>query len=360
MNTRNRTDDFFNGCDPVPAGRTLEVDIATASRVGLDGVSVDRATVDRRGHLLLALSDGSSLDAGRVVGPAGLSGLAHPDTIPAPSADPQLYIATAKGVYGHFRDGLDRPVEIAAEGTVGFLFRPGGDNEAWEYTAMTLPGGGSARPFAGKKIVLYGDGILLGEGATEAVRQAFGTDEVTVTGFDRTLACASPAVTRIDSLTDDKKIDAALALAPDLLVVLAGTNDFWNHKSPGDLYGSIADTAYLKTTTGGLRYLLDRIGGSLSATARVLFCTPTPGTVSGRADTEPNGPGLRMADCTERLRAVCGEYHVPVCDAWATAGWSAAAESGAPRFTTDGLRLSAEGYGRLAALLAAEAERYCR
>ena len=41
-------------------------------RDGTDGVSIDSAIVSAQGNLLIGLTDGSIVDAGRVVGPAGV------------------------------------------------------------------------------------------------------------------------------------------------------------------------------------------------------------------------------------------------------------------------------------------------
>ena len=49
---------------------------------GLPGTSVDTAVVNANGHLLLGFTDGSIIDVGRVVGPAGESGERGPTGLP--------------------------------------------------------------------------------------------------------------------------------------------------------------------------------------------------------------------------------------------------------------------------------------
>ncbi len=51
-------------------------------RDGVDGNYIDSALVDTRGNLILGLSDGSVLEAGKVVGPAGATGSAGPTGLP--------------------------------------------------------------------------------------------------------------------------------------------------------------------------------------------------------------------------------------------------------------------------------------
>jgi lysophospholipase L1-like esterase len=361
MQTPEIHNDYCAGSAPAPASRTLEVDIVSAARIGTDGVSITFASVDERGELLLALSNGTVLNAGRVTGSPGLAGIAHPDTIPAPSADPQLYIALDQGTYGHFADRQNRPVKIDRENTVVFLFRAAGATN-WDRSEMALGSTGSGQSFAGKRIVLYGDMIV-----TEAqvapgtcaglIRQKFGTDRVTVSGFDGCLA--GVLADRSDSLAADGRIDTILALEPDLLILLGGTKDYWTGMPLGELYGDLGDAAYLRTVTGGLRHLLRRLRDELPAGVRMLFCTPAPSAAFGMTDLDLNVDRRRMSDCVQRLKAVCADYHVPVCDAWANADWSNERESRQPRFTTDGIHLSAEGYGRLADLLLVEARRSC-
>ena len=565
--------DFFAGTDPVPANRTLEIDIATASRVGLDGVSVIDASVDEGGELLLILSNGVSLNAGRVTGAPGLTGIAHLDTIPLISGDPQLYIASGKGTYGHFRNRWNQPIQIEKENTIVFLFCPAGSG-VWEYAEMELnlndyrkrseltflstegpvfscyppaveaveglydpatgefhlPEGANtvtsqtevfghivytgcshimvgfnleyaiyletatgrclamdvftkethydaepfaaqgiskryvrvntgneaspvieieesddgfhytpyaqinrgARPglyityrtigfyqpgaentarilsvgradrlmldrvavadepesgtyevlcpsdnyagvvrrkvsrggklFTGRRIVLYGDSITGGYGVepgtyADFVRRKFDSDDVTTFGYNESLG--SKTTNKSDSLTDDQQIGAVTSLEPDLLIFMAGTGDYWGDLPLGDYYGDIENAAYVRTTTGGLRYLLHHFTKNLPTDCRVLFCTPTPGTYNGRSDMEANGAGHKMDEYVQRLRAICAEYHVPVCDAWANAGWPTYHEARVPRFTTDGVHLSAKGYDRLTSLLLSEASRYC-
>ena len=52
---------------------------------GRDGSSVDTCLVDSRGHLLVGLTDGSVVDCGRVVGPAGATGDRGATGLPGPA-----------------------------------------------------------------------------------------------------------------------------------------------------------------------------------------------------------------------------------------------------------------------------------
>ncbi|MCD8186550.1 MAG: hypothetical protein LUD68_08980 [Rikenellaceae bacterium] len=51
-----------------PIDSALEIEIATASRVGVDGVSVHSAAIDPTGELLIGLTDGRKIKAGWVGG----------------------------------------------------------------------------------------------------------------------------------------------------------------------------------------------------------------------------------------------------------------------------------------------------
>ncbi|MDL2230443.1 SGNH/GDSL hydrolase family protein [Alistipes sp. OttesenSCG-928-L06] len=139
MNNENAAlqTDFFAGCAAVPANRTLEVEIATACRVGLDGASVEKAVVDENGELVITLTDGRAVNAGTVAGKSGLKGIAHFDTVPQGSPDPQLYIASGKGTYGYFRNEHGQPIQLDKENTIAFFSCPAGGT-AWDYAEMTL------------------------------------------------------------------------------------------------------------------------------------------------------------------------------------------------------------------------------
>jgi lysophospholipase L1-like esterase len=566
--------DFFSDSVAAAANRTLEVEIATASRVGLDGATIASARVDAGGRLIVTMTDGRTIDAGSVVGQFGLKGIAHFDTIPAGSSEAQLYIASGKGTYGYFRNRWGQPVQIDRDNTIAFFYCPPGGS-AWDYTEMTLewpglrksgpillsshapvfscyppaveaveglydeatgrftlpegettvcsqsevfgeivytdcsyimigfnlswalyletatgrclmmdvftrethyhnepfaessvakkyvrvntynaesmiidieesdngrdytpyarvnrgawpglfityrtigfyrPAGSASRPkilstgasdrlmlddvplladpapgtfevlvpsdnfagvarrriapggktFAGKRIVLYGDSIVGDYGIAPGtfaglIRRKFDTDDVIAHGqIGEKLG--SQTDDKSDSLTDDQQIGFVTAQEPDLLIVQGGSSDYWHAVPLGDLYGDIESAAYVKTTTGGLRYLLHHFTKNLPRNSRVLFVTPPPGIYQGEKDTEINAAGHRMDEYVRRFRDICAEYHVPVCDFWATAGWPVYREATEPKYTIDGVHLSVEGYDRLTDRLFAEASRYC-
>ena len=134
----NEIDEIF-GAGPltVPLGETLEAEIAVTGRIGLDGASVTDAGVGPDGTLSLTLSDGRVLNAGRVVGKAGLAGVASPSTRPAVSPDAQLYVASGVGAYAHFRDAAGQPLTIRKENVIAFFFKPG-NRSWWERTELEI------------------------------------------------------------------------------------------------------------------------------------------------------------------------------------------------------------------------------
>ena len=567
--------DFFSGCTTVPANRTLEVEIATASRVGLDGATIESATVSDAGELVVAMTDGRILHAGNVVRQIGLKGIAHFDTIPSGSIEPQLYIASAPGTYGHFRNRYGQPVRIEHENTIAFFYRPAGGT-AWDYSDMALdmsayrkksdltflsskapafsnyppsaeaveglydeatgrfnlaegqttvtsqtevfgrivytdcpyimigfnpsyalyletatgkclcmdvssktihyhdepfvaagitkkfirvntydadsmiidveqsdngleylpytrinrgawdglfityrtigfylPEGSAHEPkilsigqsgrlmldevpvltdtnpgtfevlvpsdnfagvarqrivptgksFAGKRILLYGDSISADyniEAGTYAgsIRKKFGTDDVITYGQIGQML-GSLTGDKSDSLANDQQIGFVTAQEPDLLIFQGGTSDYWHAVRLGEADGDIEDTEYVKTTTGGLRYLLHHLTKNLPRQCRILFVTPPPGIYGGVSDRTQNAAGHKMSEYVKRFRGICAEYHIPVCDFWAMAGWSTFNESIEPLYTIDGIHLSPEGYDRMTDLLLSEASRYC-
>ena len=566
---------FFDGCTAVPANRTLEVEIATAARVGLDGATIASATVNATGELVIAMTDGRSLNAGPVVGKIGLKGIAHFDTMPQSSPEPQLYVASGRGTYGYFRNRWGQPTQIDRDNTIAFFYCPAGGT-AWDYTEMTIELGayrkkcdltylsskspvfsnyppaveavdglydeatghfrlaegqttvtsqtevfgrivytdcthimigfnlsyvlylevatgkclcmdvftkathhhpepfaengiakkyvrvntynadsmiidieesdngwdyspyarvnrgawdglfityrtiGFYRPegslnepkilsigrsdrlmldevpmlsgtgpeafevlvpsdnfagvarrkiatggksFAGKRIALYGDSISNDYGITPGtyagfIKRKFGTDDVVGHGQTGEML-GSKTNDKSDSLTDDQQIGYIASLRPDLLIFQGGTSDYWHGVPLGDYYGDIESTAYVKTTTGGLRYLLHHLTKNLPRHSKVLFVTPPPGVYAGVSDAAANAAGHRMDEYVRRFRDICAEYHVPVCDFWATAGWPVYHENVEPKYTVDGVHLSPEGYDRMTDLLIAEASRYC-
>ncbi len=367
--------DFFAGCTP-SADRGLELDVATAARVGIDGASVESASIDAAGHLLIVLNDGRTIDAGRVTAKSGLIGIARFDTAPAVAADPQLYIATAKGVYGYFPDHRGQPLTIREHNTIGLFFCPAG-SRVWEMEELKLDlgvnldflndlplGGTFGKSYIGKRIVLYGDSITNDQGLEPGtyagyVKSKFGTSDVICHGHSGEMLGSLAEDRSYDSLTDDQQIGFVVSLEPDLLIVQGGVSDYWHAVPLGDYYGSVENEAYVRTTTGGLRYLLHHLTKNLPHKTRVLFVTPPPGMFHDVLDTEPNALGLRMEDYVRRYRDICAEYHVPVCDAWANGGWSPHRETLELHFTTDGTHLSPAGYDRLTDLLLAAATVHC-
>ena len=352
--------------------RGLELDIATAARVGIDGATITGASIDEAGHLLITTSDGRTIDAGRVTARSGLVGIARFDTVPAVSSDPQLYIATAKGVYGYFSDAQGQPLTVAAHNTIALFFCPAG-SRVWEMQELKLDlgvnldflndlpiGNTFGKSYIGKRIVLYGDSITNDQGLEPGtyagyVKSKFGTSDVICHGHTGEMLGSLASERWIDSLTDDQQIGFVVSLEPDLLIFQGGVSDYWHGVPLGDYFGSVENAEYIKTTTGGLRYLLHHLTKNLPHKTKVLFVTPPPGTYGGVSDMEPNSAGLRMSEYVQRFREICAEYHVPVCDAWALCGWSTHRENLERHFTTDGTHLSAAGYDRLTDLLLAEA-----
>lgn len=567
--------DFFSGCTTASANRTLEVEFATASRVGLDGATIESATVNDAGELVITMTDGRIIQAGNVVRQIGLKGIAHFDTIPSGSTETQLYVASGKGTYGYFRNRYGQPIRIETDNTIAFFYCPPGGT-AWDYSEMRLdmsayrkqcdltflsskapkfsnyppavepveglydeatgrfnlvegqttvtsetevfghivytdcpyiligfnlsyaiyletstgkclcmdvftkathyhdepfaatgitkkfirvntynadsmiidieesdngleytpyarinrgaweglfityrsigfylPEGYTNEPkilsigysdrlmldevpvlgdpdpgtfevlvpsdnfagvarrrialggksFAGKRILLYGDSISSDyniEPGTyaELVKKKFGTDDVIAHGQIGEML-GSKTDDKSDSLTDDQQIGFITSQEPDLLIFQGGVSDYWHGVPLGDHYGDIEDSEYVKTTTGGLRYLLYHLTKNLPRHSRVLFVTPPPGIYEGVTDMEQNASCHRMAEYVQRYKAVCAEYHVPVCDFWATGGWPTSNENIEPFYTIDGVHLSPEGYDRMTDLLLAEASRYC-
>lgn len=572
--TENTQNDFFSCCASVQANRTLEVEIATASRVGLDGATIGSASINDGGQLVITMTDGRSINAGAVVGKTALKGVAYFDTIPQSSPEPQLYVAFGKGTYGYFRNREGQPMQIDHDNTIVFFYCPA-NGAAWECTEMVLemnayrkkcdltflsskapvfsnyppaveaveglydeatgrfnlaegqttvasqyeifgqivytgcshimigfnlsyalylevgtgkclcmnvltkamhyhseafaeksitkkyvrvntyypdsmiidieesdngldytpyarinrgawdglfityrtigfyhPEGSENEPkilsighsdrlmtdelpvlsqdsepfevlvpsdnfagiarrkispggknFAGKRIVLYGDSIGNDygiEAGTYAgfIRQKFGTGDVICYGQSGEML-GSFTDDKSDTLTDDQQIGYISSLEPDLLILQAGSSDYWHGVHLGEYRGSVDDPDYVTTTTGGLRYLLYHLTKNLPRKCKVLFVTPPPGIYEGVSDLGKNSAGFRMTDYLGYFRDVCAEYHVPVCDFWASAGWSTYHENLDPSYTIDGVHLSAEGYDRMTDLLFSEASRLC-
>ena len=569
--TQSIANDFFAQCTPILASRTLEVEIATASRVGLDGATIEKTSIDEAGELVIDMTDGRSIHAGPVVGKIGLKGLAHFDTIPQSSPEPQLYVASGKGVYGYFRNRWNQPLQIDRDETIAFFYCPSGGT-AWDYSEMTFaldayrkkgdptflsskapafsnyppavepveglydeatgrfhlaegqttvssqeeifgrivytgcshiligfnlsyavyletatgkclcmdvfsrathyhdepfaatgitkkyvrvntyhpdsmvidieesdngyeyvpytrvnrgareglfitfrtigfyrPEGSESEPkilsigrsdrlmadevplvahpepgafevfvpsdnfagmarrrinpagknFAGKRIVLYGDSLSADYGIRPGtyaglVRRKFGTDDVIGYGQVGEML-GSLTNDKSDSLTDDQQIGHIVSLAPDLLILQGGASDYRHNVPLGDLRGEIENPEYVKTATGGLRYLFHHFMKNLPCHSKILFVTPSPGV----NDLVGNSLGYTLPDYLDYFRIVCTEYHVPVCDLWTTVCWSTYNESREPRYTIDGVHLSPEGYDRVTDLLLSEAARYC-
>lgn len=204
------------------------------------------------------------------------------------------------------------------------------------------------------RIVLFGDSITQEFGVpagtyTDLIKSRFNASQVTALGYAGHKYGHDDSISS-DTLCDNAKFAAIAAESPDLVLILAGSNDYWHGNMLGDEEGDFRSDAYRKTTSGGMRYTLSCLQASLGAGCRIIVCTPPPGYMNGQSDMGLNAQGLKMKAYVERIKTIAGEFHIPVCDFWGQAGWSPEREATAPKYTTDGIHLSAEGYERLTAL----------
>ncbi len=253
---------------------------------------------------------------------------------------------------------LDGVVRVAQEAAEEIEFLAPSDNTAGIAVKKVKL---RQRPFAGKSIALFGDSITAEAGVPEGIytgQISAKTGVASVTRFGYSGArIGSTDPGRNDTIATEQRLGEVLAASADRILILAGTNDYWFDVPPGEVHVDPDDPEHRYTTSGSLRYILDYLLLRKMPEQRILFITPPPGHYLGRPDTEPNGEGFRMSDYVERMKGVCRDCHVPVCDAWSLAGWYPPAEAVAYHYTTDGVHLSEAGYDRLTDLIIAEALR---
>ena len=202
---------------------------------------------------------------------------------------------------------------------------------------------GSNAPFAGLKAALFGDSITfeyqITAGAyTNRIKSKLGLSDVVKNGYVGYCLGSGGDGTLADSV----KLNSVIAQAPNLIIMLGGTNDYGNGQ--GAVLGN-SDSTTITETAGGLRYILRYFQKNLP-TVTLVMCTPTPRTTQ----TALNAKGNSLQNYVDIIKQVCVKESVPVIDLFGLSGINFSQPESLELFTTDGLHLSESGYERITAI----------
>lgn len=206
--------------------------------------------------------------------------------------------------------------------------------------------------FQGKKITLLGDSITWGwDNGNQTtyypdyIKEKFKGAEVGVNGFSGGTLASDPAWNI--HILSHSNIDAIIAHAPDILIIMGGVNDYQTGMNIGGM------GALPTSTIGSLEEALIKIRQSLP-NCRVLFCTSgayyyrpngMPNIQSGR---EVNSIGYTLSQYFNACIDLCRQYSVETLNFYEDCGWFDENETtGNYNFTIDGLHFSKKAYDRL-------------
>lgn len=192
-------------------------------------------------------------------------------------------------------------------------------------------------------IVLFGDSITEEWNTTSGdyvnrVKAKFNCNNVVKKGFGGYTLAGEDSSTSLPG-----KVSEVVAENPQLILLLAGTNDFGKNRT----LGAYTDEANANgTTCAGLKYIIDYI--MKNSDANILYCTPLPRT----------GDTTNMYKYVYELMKTIYTYKVDnpnfadrimVLDGYSYAMFDTVKEKSADTrlYTTDGLHLSYIGYERL-------------
>lgn len=143
-------------------------------------------------------------------------------------------------------------------------------------------------------------------------------------------------------------MNAVIAQNPDIILLLAGVNDYGTNATLGNI-GDQTD----ETFSGALELIIKTYLQALP-NVRLIYCTPTPyyyhfvGQSNFHSGRVPNAGGNNLRAYAERAIEICKLYSIPVVDTNHDAGWLDINEvEGAFNYTTDGIHLDEKGYNVL-------------
>lgn len=150
-----------------------------------------------------------------------------------------------------------------------------------------------------------------------------------------------------DSITQEKLAGA------DLITVFAGTNDYGNSKP----LGTITDDKTMDTFYGNIKNVIDKIK-TFSPDAKVVFFTPLKrgSYISGTQPVYPskNTSGFTLENYATAIKEVCQQNSIQVIDLLNISGIEL---NNVADYTKDGLNLNADGYDKIAKVIAEELEK---
>lgn len=204
-----------------------------------------------------------------------------------------------------------------------------------------------------KKIVIEGDSITWGYNphgarftyyAQQLIAKLRGVS-VYNTGLSDSTITKMPNKPQISSQT---RMDSVIAQNPDIILLLAGVNDYGTNAPIGNI-GDQTD----ETFSGAFELIIETYLRALP-NVRLIYCTPTPyyyhfvGQSNFHSGRVPNAGGNNLRAYAERAIEICKLYSIPVVDTNHDAGWLDINEvDGAFNFTTDGIHLDEKGYNVL-------------
>lgn len=140
-------------------------------------------------------------------------------------------------------------------------------------------------------------------------------------------------------------MNAVIAQNPDIILLLAGVNDYGTNAPIGNI-GDETD----ETFSGALELIIKTYISALP-NVRLIYCTPTPyyyhfaGQSTYHSGRVANAGGNNLRAYADRAIEICKLYGIPVVDTNHDAGWLDINEvEGSFNFTSDGIHLAEKGY----------------
>lgn len=152
--------------------------------------------------------------------------------------------------------------------------------------------------------------LLLGDSITEQYAQGYATLLNKKTGANvipQGYSGQGFGNCNAGKLTSNNVINNVKSANPDVLVIYAGTNDYWHNVELGAINSSNLDE-----TTGGLRYLVSTLQ-AWKPSLVVVLCTPHYQNYNKDSNLA-NSKGYSLKDYVKRIADVANDFNIPCLD----------------------------------------------
>jgi len=206
--------------------------------------------------------------------------------------------------------------------------------------------------YKNKKIAIVGDSITDGydDGNIvttylDLIKRKFQTNNVQK--FAKTGGTIANNNSWSDHIFTDARLAELVSFAPDLIIIMAGVNDYQVDQPIG------VSESDRSTTVGSLAYSFEYLKANLP-NSTILFCTSgayhfKPNFMSSvQSGRMSNNLGKNLKDYFDACLKVCQRYSIPALDFYSNCGWFDFNENiGGYEWTTDGLHFSYKAYEKL-------------